>query len=137
VAKLPRDREALLKAVVKGNGKFFLGSDSAPHDLSQKKGGRGKTAAGVFTQPYVTQLVLGALELAIERGVILEGDVTEDVLKNFLGEHGRKFYDITSDSKEKIVLRRGNEIVQESFKGNGVEVIPFRRGQTTWSIEWK
>lgn len=137
VAKLPHDREALLKAVVSGTGKFFLGSDSAPHDLSQKKGGRGKTAAGVFTQPYVTQLVIGALELAVERKVISEGDVTEDVLRNFLGEFGRKFYGITSNSKETIVLRKGSERVRESFKGSGVEVVPFRRGQNTWSIEWK
>jgi len=41
------DREALIKAAVSGTGKFFLGSDSAPHDISKKKGGTGKTAAGV------------------------------------------------------------------------------------------
>lgn len=137
VAKLPHDREALIKAVIGGNGKFFLGSDSAPHDLSSKKGGRGKTAAGVFTQPYVTQLVLGALELAIERRVISEDEVTEDRLRNFLGGYGRKFYGITDEGKEKIVLRKGSELVQESFKGNGVEVIPFRRGKNTWTVEWK
>ncbi|CZR60342.1 probable dihydroorotase [Phialocephala subalpina] len=137
VAKLPRDREALLKAAVSGSSKFFLGSDSAPHDLKAKKGGRGKTAAGVFTQPYVTQLVLNALEIAIERKVISEEEVTEEILKNFLGGHGRKFYGINDGSNEKIVLRKGSEVVQESFKGDGVEVIPFRRGESTWSIEWK
>lgn len=30
VAKWPTDREALIKAVVSGTGKFFFGSDSAP-----------------------------------------------------------------------------------------------------------
>ena len=63
--------------------------------------------------------------------------MTQEILKNFLGGHGRKFYGINDGSNEKIVLRKGSEVVQESFKGDGVEVIPFRRGQSTWSIEWK
>lgn len=32
VAKTPEDRDALLKAVVGSEGRFFLGTDSAPHD---------------------------------------------------------------------------------------------------------
>lgn len=114
-----------------------MGSDSAPHDLSAKKGGTGKTAAGVFTQPYVTQLVLGAFEEAIKRGVATEADVTKEILEGFLGGYGRKFYGITDSSNEKIVLRKGVEVVRESFEGDGVQVIPFRKGQSTWSIEWK
>lgn len=136
VAKWPSDREALLKAAVSDTGKFFMGSDSAPHDLSAKKGGRGKTAAGVFTQPHVTQLVLGALEQAVEKKVISEDQVTKEILEGFLGGHGRRFYGIDG-SKERIVLRRGGAVVQESYTGQGVEVIPFRRGQKIWSVEWK
>ena len=119
-----------------GTGKFFLGSDSAPHDIKAKKGGTGKTSAGVFTQPYVTQLVLSAFEQAIERKVISEPDVTAEILEGFLGGHGRRFYGIADSSKEKIVLRKRSEVIQESFVGDGVEVVPFRRGQSTWSIEW-
>ena len=48
--QLPHDRRALLDAVVNSKGKFFLGTDSAPHDNSAKKG-KGSTPAGVFTQP--------------------------------------------------------------------------------------
>jgi len=114
-----------------------MGSDSAPHDISAKKGGTGKTAAGVFTQPYVTQLVLGAFEEAIKREVVTEADVTAEILEGFLGGYGRNFYGITDSSNEKIVLMKGAEAVQESFKGDGVEVIPFRKGQSTWSIQWK
>lgn len=137
VAKWPSDREALIKAVVSGTGKFFFGSDSAPHPIAAKKGGRGKTAAGVFTQPYCTQLVLGALEQAIERKIITEDEVTEEILKGFLGDYGRKFYGISDSSNEKIVLRKGGEVIQESITGEGVEVVPFRKGQSIWSIEWK
>jgi len=137
VAKLPSDREALIKAAVSGSGKFFFGSDSAPHDISAKKGGKGKTSAGVFTQPYCTQYVLDAFEQAIERKVIKEEDVTEEILKGFLGGYGRKFYGIADSSNARIVLRKGSAVIQESFKGKEVEVVPFRRGQSTWSIEWK
>ncbi|EHK96153.1 putative dihydroorotase [Glarea lozoyensis 74030] len=41
VAKWPSDRAALLTAAVTSKGKFFLGSDSAPHPVSSKKGGLG------------------------------------------------------------------------------------------------
>ncbi|KAI9883858.1 MAG: hypothetical protein M1823_004369 [Watsoniomyces obsoletus] len=105
VAKTPRDRNALLNAIVNGRGRFFLGSDSAPHDVLMKLGGinsmddaRGgmngkkKAAAGIFTQPFVTQLVLSALEEGIQRGVISEKDVTRDVLEGFLRGWGRGFY---------------------------------------------
>ena len=81
--------------------------------------------------------MLGALEQAIERKVITEEDVTEEILTGFLGGYGRKFYGIADGSNEKIVLRKGGEIIQESFTGEGVEVVPFRRGQSTWSISWK
>lgn len=136
VAKLPSDRTALLRAAVSGSPKFFLGSDSAPHPISAKKPATGKTAAGVFTQPYCTQLVIGALEEAVERDVVKESEVTKEVLEGFLGGHGRKFYGI-EESRERIVLKKEKEVVVESFKGEGVEVVPFRRGMGTWSVEWK
>jgi dihydroorotase len=80
---------------------------------------------------------LGALEQAIERKLIAEEEVTEEILSGFLGGYGRKFYGITDSSNERIVLKRGSEIIQESFTGEGVEVVPFRRGQSTWSVSWK
>jgi dihydroorotase len=81
--------------------------------------------------------VLGALEQAIERKVITEDEVTEEILTGFLGGYGREFYGITDSSNEKIVLKKGGDVIQDSFNGEGVEVIPFRRGQSTWSISWK
>jgi dihydroorotase len=134
VAKTPADRRGLLEAAVNSNGKFFLGTDSAPHDISAKKGG--KAAAGVFTQPYACQYVLSALSEAIERGDIKDEAVTEEFLSGFLGEWGRKFYGI-EQSKRNITLRKGNEVIVESIQAGGVEVVPFRPGKATWSIEWQ
>jgi dihydroorotase len=138
VAKTPEDRDALLKAVVQSQGKFFLGTDSAPHD-SKKKRGEDKIAAGVFTQPNAVGLVLDALEKGIERGVIREEEATEEVLQGFLGGWGRKFYGVEDTRNERIVVRKGVEEIVSVLKRDGVnvEVVPFRRGEKTWSVTWK
>lgn len=144
VAKLPADRIALLKAATGGSDKFFLGTDSAPHPLRSKKGGMGnecgKCAAGVFTQPYATQIVLEALEEAVEKGILRQDDVRENVLRGFLGEVGRKFYGVEA-SKRKIKIQAGEEKVLErlSVKEEGNEadlVVPFRRGLPVYSLHW-
>lgn len=138
VAKTPEDRDALLRAVVSSNGKFFLGTDSAPHD-SRKKRGEDKIAAGVFTQPNAVGLVLDALESGVKRGVIKNEDVTKDVLVGFLGAWGRKFYGVQDQRKETIVVRREREVIGGVLRkeGLGCEVVPFRHGEKTWSVEWK
>lgn len=79
--------------------------------------------------------MLGAFELAISRGVIASSDVTEEILVGFLGGHGRRFYGV-GDTDERIRLRKDGCVIEESVKGEGVEVVPFRRGQTTWGVEW-
>ncbi|KAK7709410.1 dihydroorotase [Diaporthe eres] len=134
VAKMPNDRLALLQAAVASKGKFFLGTDSAPHDISAKKG-KGNTAAGVFTQPYAVAYVLTALEEAVARGDIEEAQVTQELLEGFLGGFGRRFYGV-EEPKERIVVEKKDEVVVESIKGEGIEVVPFRKGKPTWSVRW-
>jgi len=139
VAKTPEDRRALLSAVVSGNPKFFFGSDSAPHPVAAKRtSGKAKTAAGCFTQGWASQLVIGALEVAQEKRMLESGvEVTEGLLRGFLGEFGRKFYK-TSEARSKIVLERKGEKVEEMVKSRDgeVEVVPFRAGEETWSLRW-
>lgn len=142
VAKTPADRRALLKTAVSGNPKFFLGTDSAPHPAISKRGD--KVAAGVFTQPHAVGYVLSALELAVERGVLKAEDVTEEKLQGFLGGYGRAFYGAVEerakqDKGEKVVLRKDVVEVQSLLKNadGSVEVVPFRRSQKVWGVEWK
>tara|TARA_R110002003_G_scaffold63_17_gene5944 strand:+ start:11247 stop:12035 length:789 start_codon:yes stop_codon:yes gene_type:complete len=138
VAKTPEDRDALLQAVVRSNGRFFLGTDSAPHDRGKKRG-EDKVAAGVFTQPYALGYVLDALEKGVERGVIQEDEVSQEVLEGFFGAWGRTFYQVRDERGEKVVLKRGGERVTELLEKEGVSVcvVPFRKGETTWSVLWK
>ena len=46
ILKRENDRKALLKVILEGNENFFLGTDSAPHDISQKESACG--CAGIF-----------------------------------------------------------------------------------------
>lgn len=142
VAKLPGDRLALLKAALGGEVKFFLGTDSAPHPLHSKRGGRdseemGKCAAGVFTQPYATQLVLEAAEMAVRQGIVQGGAGLVRNLKGFLGESGRMFYGL-SESEEKIRIKaRDENVVSVLDVGSGKDkVVPFRRKEPIYSLEW-
>ncbi|TKA67525.1 hypothetical protein B0A49_08250 [Cryomyces minteri] len=136
VAKTPADRDALLRAAASGNPKFFLGTDSAPHPAQAKKGD--KPAAGVFTQPYATQLVLDAFEMACETGALKEGDITREALEGFLSKFGRAFYRAPDARNERIVLKRGDERIVDVIRkdGSDVEVVPFRRGRSTWTLTW-
>ncbi|KAK4249049.1 hypothetical protein C7999DRAFT_30413 [Corynascus novoguineensis] len=134
-AKSPEDRRALLNAVVTSNGKFFLGTDSAPHDITSKKG-KGNTAAGVFTQPYALGYVLTALEEGLGRGDISPEAVTDDALAGFLSGYGRRFYGL-APATQQIRLTRNGARIDESLRGDdGVEVVPFRAGEQTWGVEW-
>ncbi|EGR45517.1 uncharacterized protein TRIREDRAFT_110899 [Trichoderma reesei QM6a] len=139
IPKKPTDRDALLKAVVSGNPKFFFGSDSAPHPLTSKtSAAQGKAPAGVFTQPYVTQLVLLALEEGIERGVISEDDVTQDKIEGFLSRFGRRFYKLPETSGNRIILERKGEKILPSVKSESgeVEVGISRAGTEVFSLTW-
>ncbi|KAL4795693.1 hypothetical protein BDV19DRAFT_160326 [Aspergillus venezuelensis] len=135
VAKTPADRDALLRAAASGNSKFFFGSDSAPHPAASKRGGE-KIAAGVFTQPYTTQLVVDAFEQACQNGVLKEEDITPEIVEGFMSKFGRSFYGLESEQKEFITLEKKDEKVINILKSDKVDVVPFRRDQETWSVTW-
>ncbi|KAF2099731.1 Dihydroorotase [Rhizodiscina lignyota] len=140
VAKLPKDKRAILKIAVSGNPKFFFGSDSAPHPVEAKHGGasgKGKIAAGVFTQPYTTPYVVDALERACEKRLLSEDQVTKEKLEGFLGGFGRAFYKVSDDRQERMVLKKQKTIVAESIRAESgnLEVVNFRKGEELgWTV---
>lgn len=135
VAKTPADRDALLRAAASGNSKFFFGSDSAPHPAASKRGGE-KIAAGVFTQPYTTQVVLDSFEQACENGVLKEDDITPEVVEGFMSKFGRAFYGIGEEQKESITIEKKGEKIAEILQSDKTDVVPFRKTQDTWSVSW-
>ena len=141
VAKTPQDRVALVRAAMKKNSKFFLGSDSAPHPV-QAKTGQGKKAAGCFTQPHVTALVVDALEQGVTNGWIEDDALTIEALNGFCSARGLTFYQIATsdtDRQEKIILEKGHHTIEQYLKSNDeeIEVIPFRAGRDIRSLCWE
>ncbi|KAI9779159.1 MAG: hypothetical protein M1839_007694 [Geoglossum umbratile] len=142
VAKLPSDRDALIKAVCSGDPKFFFGSDSAPHSTTAKRGGasgRDKTPAGVFTQPVATQYVLLALEEAAERGVVAASSVTPERFAQFLSGFGRAFYKLPKPAEGAgLVLERKGARIPESIRSadGAIEVAVSRGGDRVFSLSW-
>lgn len=138
VAKLPSDRDALVAAATSGNPKFFLGTDSAPHPKTSKIGTKtGRTAAGVFTQPYAAQYVATAFERA--------GADKLGALRGFLCDFGRKFYKTVEKGWEKqedvernriVLLKEPTKVAAEIGQGETV-VVPFMAGEEIWSLRWK
>ncbi|KAF2221738.1 hypothetical protein BDZ85DRAFT_264318 [Elsinoe ampelina] len=137
VAKLPSDRKTLLQTAVSGNPKFFFGSDSAPHPATSKRAD--KVSAGVFTQPNVVGIVLDALDQAVQKGFLKDEEIKVDYVRGFLSEYGRAFYGSVAEAKgDKVRFKRSGTTISSSLssKDGSFEVVPFRRGQSTWAVEW-
>ncbi|KAI0811612.1 Dihydroorotase [Xylaria sp. FL0064] len=136
IPKTPSDRDALLKAVCSGDPKFFFGSDSAPHPLVNKQGK--PVPAGVFTQPYATQLVLLALEEATEKGIIDEKDVTQEHIAGFLSLNGRRFYKLQEPSPTgpRVIMKKTGEMIPPSIRSadGTLEIGISRAGATVFSM---
>ena len=119
------------------------GSDSAPHPLASKIKTQSSQAvsAGVFTQPFATQLVILALEEAIERGVLAEDEVTQERLEQFLSRSGRRFYrlpDPATKGPPRIVLERKGETVPTSIRSadGALEVGLSKSMAPVFSLGW-
>lgn len=120
---LKRDihREALRAAATSGNPRFFLGTDSAPHAVTDKESACG--CAGIYTAP-------SALELYAE---VFEEEQTLDRLEAFAAFHGADFYGMERNSS-RVELVREDWTAPERFAFSDDEVVPIRAGE---KIRWK
>ncbi|PVU98653.1 hypothetical protein BB559_001382 [Furculomyces boomerangus] len=124
VAKYPSDRDALREAVLSGNPKFFLGSDSAPHPKEKKESK--SPAAGVYTQPIILQ----SLATFFDHFGKLE------MLDGFAGNFGRTFYKLPTQTK-KVVLEKSPFIVPNFYtsKDNLNPTKTFDHIQTHFTVD--
>ncbi|MCJ1391246.1 hypothetical protein MMC18_004109 [Xylographa bjoerkii] len=140
VPKTPEDRKALLSAAVSGSHKFFLGTDSAPHPATAKRGGAdgyAKHAAGVFSQPNATQYVLDALETAVDKGLLDAAQLKKIDVADFLGRFGRAFYrEPQSKHRIRVSKERTERLLNMVSDDGDIEVVVFRRGEMTRTLEW-
>lgn len=124
VLKREKHRQALLAAIVDNQeGKFFAGTDSAPHPESSKLCAEG--CAGIFTASCAVELYAEAFE---------EANALSN-LEAFMSENGARFYGL--DLNEGCVsLRKESSVVPAKIAVPGTApIVPLRAGETIgWSI---
>ena len=122
VLKRERHREALVEAATGGDGRFFLGTDSAPHPRHAKENACG--CAGVYSAPLAMPLYAEAFEAA---GAL-------DRLEGFASIHGPEFYGMERN-RETVTLTREPWTVPSSYPFGGDTVVPIRAEETvTWRL---
>jgi dihydroorotase len=121
ILKRESDRLALLGAATGGNPRFFLGTDSAPHERSTKESACG--CAGMFTAHAAIELYAEAFESA--------GRL--DRLEPFASHFGADFYGLPRHD-ERITLVKESWVPPYAYDfGNGA-LVPYRGGE---SIAWR
>jgi dihydroorotase len=121
VPKRENHRQALLKAAISGNPKFFLGTDSAPHLRQAKEAACG--CAGCFTAPIAIELYAEAFAQA---GAL-------DKLEAFASFYGADFYRLPRN-RETLTLVPEPWTVPEVYRGEAGEIVPLHAGKT---LQWR
>ena len=121
VAKREMHRLALRKAATSGSPRFFLGTDSAPHELRTKESACG--CAGIFCAPHALEAYAGVFD---EEGAL-------DRLEGFASEHGPRFYGLPLNDSQ-VVLERADNVVPARIPAAGGEVVPWLAGET---LAWR
>ena len=119
--KRSRDREALVAAATGGDPRFFLGTDSAPHERRSKESACG--CAGVFSAHAALELYAQAFEQA---GAI-------DRLEAFASHHGADFYGLPRNTGSITLVREG-WIVPDRYRCAGGELVPLGAGER---LDWR
>ena len=124
IAKRERHRLALRAAATSGDPSFFLGTDTAPHRVTDKESACG--CAGIFSAPC-------ALEVYAE---VFDDEGALDRLEGFASRHGPAFYRMPENSS-RVRLRRSNWEVPATLPlSDGGSIHPFRGGETlAWQLE--
>jgi dihydroorotase len=121
VLKREADRQALLRAATSGDPKFFLGTDSAPHERTRKETACG--CAGSYTAHAAIELYAEAFDQA---------DAL-DRLEGFASRHGPAFYRLPPNT-DRITLIRQPWDVPAQYPLNDGALVPLRAGAR---IEWR
>jgi dihydroorotase len=122
VAKRERHRQALLKAAISGNPKYFLGTDSAPHPRAAKEAACG--CAGIYNAPYALESYASVFEAegALER------------LEAFASEFGPRFYGLPLNDGQ-ITLERRDQLVPQRLGEGEQALVPFHAGELLgWTL---
>lgn len=121
VLKREEHRQALVKAATSGSGKFFLGTDSAPHPKGMKEHACG--CAGCYTALHAMELYAEAFDRANAL----------DKLEAFASIDGPAFYGLPRNA-ESVTLIRETWTIPDELPMADTSVVPLNGGET---INWK
>ena len=122
VLKTEPDRQSLLEAATGGNPRFFLGTDSAPHERHTKEAACG--CAGIYSAHAALELYAEAFE---RMGRL-------DRLEAFASLNGPDFYRLPRNTTT-VTLRRTNWQVPQAYAFGSGTVVPMRAGETlSWQL---
>jgi dihydroorotase len=122
VAKRELHRLALRKAATSGSAKYFLGTDSAPHEVHAKESACG--CAGIFNAPYALESYAAVFD---EEGAL-------DRLEAFASENGPRFYGLPLN-EGRVTLERNSLVVPDNLAVAGSTLVPFHAGsELAWKI---
>ena len=121
VLKREKHREALISAATGGSGKFFLGTDSAPHPRHLKQATHG--CAGIFSAHAALELYAEAFENA---GAL-------EKLDAFASHHGADFYRLARNDGT-VTLVQEKWTVPASYSFGDHELVPLRAEE---SLRWR
>lgn len=113
---------ALQKAVSTGARKFFLGTDSAPHEKHKKESACG--CAGCYSAWSAIELYAQIFD---ELGIL-------DKLEGFASHYGPDFYGLERNSGSITLEKSEWQVPQEITLPNGQPIVPFYAGET---LQWK
>ena len=123
VLKREAHRLSLMRAATSGSPKYFLGTDSAPHERDAKESACG--CAGCYSAPAAIELYAEAFDRA---GVL-------ERLEAFASFHGADFYGLPRNS-DTITLKREGWVVPASYPFGDRTVVPLRSGETMcWRLD--
>ncbi len=123
VAKREKHRLALRKVATSGSPKFFLGTDSAPHEKLAKESACG--CAGIFNAPF-----------AIESyAAVFDEENALNRLESFASLHGPAFYGLPANETT-ITLEKAAQTVPEALPIAGGTIVPFHAGEHIgWQLQ--
>lgn len=121
VLKRQQHQQALVKAAISGNPRFFLGTDSAPHAQNAKESACG--CAGIYSAH-------AALELYAE---VFEQEDALDKLEAFASHYGPDFYGLPRNSQT-VTLTKQDWTVPDSYPYLDKKLIPLRAGD---NVSWQ
>ena len=121
VLKREIHRQALVQAAISGSGRFFLGTDSAPHPKGLKENACG--CAGCYT-------ALNALELYAE---VFEAVDALDKLEGFASFYGPDFYRLPRNQAQ-VTLQKHEWTIPDELSLGDTTLVPLDAGRT---LSWK